>query len=293
MVASAVAFGLMPTFAHWARRDMELEVMLALRFGLAALVLSGMMVAWKLPVPRGRVLAGLIAIGAVGYVAQSMCYFAALGRAPTGLVALLFYLYPVTVTVLAWALFRERLSTGRVVGLLLAMLGLLFLLAPLATRTTLGATASGILLALASGVIYAFYVLAGSRVMARTGAIQASAVICASAAAVLGLIAAARQSDFPTEPRAWGGLLALTLVSTVGALTCFLAGLSLVGPVRASTISALEPAVAVAAGAAFLGESVTGWAMVGGVLIIAAAIITSREARALPPGGPGRRPARG
>ncbi len=279
IVASAVSFGLMPTFASWARQGMGLEVMLALRFTIAAVALAGMAIVWKLPMPRGRVLAGLAAIGAIGFVGQSLCYFAALRHAPSGLVALLFYLYPVSVTVIAWVFLRERMSTGRVAALVMALLGLLMLLAPLSARGTLGGTAMGVVLALASGVIYALYVIAGSRVIPKVGAIQAGLVICASAAIVLIAVAAARGPAFPTRPIAWGGVAALALVSTVGGLTCFLAGLRLVGPVRASTVSALEPVVAVAAGAAFLGEPVTGWTIAGGTLVVAAAVFTALEQR--------------
>lgn len=292
IAASAVGFGLMPTFASWARAGMSMEVMLALRFTLAAIVLAGVTVFWKLPLPRGRVLAGLAAVGAVGIVAQSLCYFSALRHLPSGTAALLFYVYPVSLTALAWIFFRERVSPRHFGAIVVAALGLLMLLAPLSTGGTLGKAAVGVGLALASGLLYAAVVMAAWRVIAQVGAIQAALVICAAAAVVMLIVAGARGPAFPMRPAAWGGAAALALVSTVGGLTCFLAGLRLAGPVRASMVSALEPVVAVAAGALILGERLTGWTVAGGVLVIAAAVFIAMERQPRSAAGPGRGPAR-
>jgi drug/metabolite transporter (DMT)-like permease len=85
-------------------------------------------------------------MGALGYAGQSFCYYEALALVPAGLVALLLYLYPAIVTVLAVLILRERISKLKILALLLALGGAAF---------TIGPTGDGNLAALVYGVIIA------------------------------------------------------------------------------------------------------------------------------------------
>ena len=67
---------------------------LAARFAIAGILLAALMFATHRPWPRGRPLAVAIGMGAIGYVGQAVCFFAALNHASAGLVALLLYAYP-------------------------------------------------------------------------------------------------------------------------------------------------------------------------------------------------------
>jgi drug/metabolite transporter (DMT)-like permease len=58
-----------------------------------------------------------------------------------------------------------------------------------------------------------------------------------------------------------------------------------VGPVRATTVTYVNPAVALIAGAVVLGEPVTAWAVAGFALILAGCyFVTARRANAARPG---------
>ena len=92
IVISAVSFGVMPVFAHFAYASgADAITMLLLRFGIAAVVMAAIMLVRKEPFPRGRVLLGLVLMGACGYAGVSLAYFMALTMASAGLVALLLY----------------------------------------------------------------------------------------------------------------------------------------------------------------------------------------------------------
>ncbi|MEN6524464.1 MAG: EamA family transporter, partial [Anaerolineaceae bacterium] len=56
----------------------------------------------------------------------------------------------------------------------------------------------------------------------------------------------------------------------------FLAGMERIGPTNASTISTLEPAVTVILAGLLLGEELTIYKIIGGVLILAAVILLTR-----------------
>jgi drug/metabolite transporter (DMT)-like permease len=73
--------------------------------------------------PRGRLLIALIGMGAIGYVGQSFCYLTAIQYASAGLVALLLYLYPVFVAILAMLFVKSGLTRLNVIALSLATQG--------------------------------------------------------------------------------------------------------------------------------------------------------------------------
>lgn len=88
----------MPIFARFAYTSGVSPVtLLFLRFAFAAPVMLGLVAYRRVRLPRGAALAALIGLGGVIYVAQALCYFTALTRAPASLVALILYLYPVLV----------------------------------------------------------------------------------------------------------------------------------------------------------------------------------------------------
>jgi uncharacterized membrane protein len=118
---SAASFGVMPILARFAyAAGADPITTLWLRFGIAAVVMTVIMLVRRMPFPRGRVLLGLVLMGAVGYAGVSLAYFTALTMASAGLVALLLYLYPALVMVLSVLFLRERLSRVKVEVLFLA-----------------------------------------------------------------------------------------------------------------------------------------------------------------------------
>ena len=69
---------------------------------------------------------------------------------------------------------------------------------------------------------------------------------------------------------AWLGCLAV--VSTVGAISLFFAGLRRVGPSAASILSTVEPVVTVALAFVVFGESLGPAQLVGGALVLSAVV---------------------
>jgi drug/metabolite transporter (DMT)-like permease len=283
IIVSAGAFGFMALFAHWARGDgVSTEMLLLLRFGIAGGALALWMFIRRMRPPRGRDLLLAMAMGGVLYAGMSACYFHGLRYIPAGLVALLLYLYPVIVTILARVLLNERLTPIRLAAIATAVIGLVMTSAPsaLAALSEMGAVDSramiGIALGLGCALCYSAYILVGGPVSHRAGAIPTATVVMLAAACVFAAVALPRGDSLPLTPRGWAGVLGLSLFSTLLAITAFLAGLRRVGPVQASTLSTLEAVTAVIIGAAFLGDRFAPVQVVGGVLILIAAIILAR-----------------
>lgn len=268
VVISAVAFGTLGILGRYAYAEgMDALTMMALRFSLAALVLVALLAARREPLPRGRTLILLIAMGAVGYVGQAFCYLTALQYASPGLVALLLYLYPVFVAILAAIWLREPITRRKAVVLGLALAGLALTVGPA------GGEWPGVVLAISAALIYSVYILAGSRVMRSVSAIQSSAVIFLSAGAMSTLLMLANGPQPPTTASGWAVIGALVLVATVVPVAAFLAGLARIGPTNAAMLSVLEPAVTVALAALLLGETLGPVTLLGGALILASVLL--------------------
>ncbi|GAA5527602.1 DMT family transporter [Herpetosiphon gulosus] len=273
MLLSAIAFGWLGVFARLAYDDgSEPITVLCLRFSIAAVVMVGILRVRGEQLPRGKLLLGLILLGGIGYVAQSMAYFVALTMASAGLVAVLLYLYPGLVTLISVVFFKERLTPRMVLALVLALAGSALAIGPIG-----GGKPLGIVFAISGAVIYAIYITAGSRITAQAGAIPSSTVIMSAAAVVYIGIMLARGPVWPATSAGWLAIVGIALISTVLAIVMFFVGLERIGPTAGSTISALEPLVSVGAAVVVLHEPISFWQLGGGLLILIAVVLLARH----------------
>jgi drug/metabolite transporter (DMT)-like permease len=79
--------------------------------------------------------------------------------------------------------------------------------------------------------------------------------------------------------RVIASVLVLALVCSAVAFVVLFALIAEIGPVRATAITYVNPAVAIVAGAILLGEPVTGWTIVGFVLVIAGSWLVTWRGR--------------
>lgn len=279
VMVSAAAFGTLAILGRFAYADgMNAQSILFLRFSLAAVLMLALLRVRRERLPRGPVLRRLIAMGAVGYVGQAMAYLTALKYASAGLVALLLYLYPIFVVLLAAVLLHEPFTGVKGLALGLALAGLLLTVGPL------GGQALGILLAITGAAIYAIYIIVGSHVMRQVSAVQSSAVIFAAAGLSAGILMLVTGPQLPDTGSGWATIAAIVLVATVLPVVTFLAGLERIGPSNAAMLSTIEPVVTVLLAAWWLNEWLAPVALLGGGLILLAVLLVAYgELRRLTP----------
>lgn len=265
---SAAGFGTLALFGQSAyAAGMDAMSILFFRFSLAAVVMAGLLLVRREPLPRGSNLLLLIAMGGLGYVGQSFAYLTALQYASSGLVALLLYLYPVFVTLLATLLLRERLTRSKLAALALALIGTALTVDPA------GGQVLGMVLAVTGAIIYSIYIIVGTHVLKRVSVVQSSTVIFASAGAASGVLMIVNGPQLPQTNSGWLAIGAIVLVATVLPVAAFLAGLERIGPTNAAMLSTLEPVVTVALGAALLDETLRPVTLLGGALILSAVLL--------------------
>jgi drug/metabolite transporter (DMT)-like permease len=275
---SAACFGAMAIFGKLAYdADIGVGDLLLVRFALAAvllLALASARGAWR-GIPRRGVLAGL-GMGAIGYAAQSGLFFGALERMDASLLALILYVYPATVLLAAVALGRERATPRRIAALAVALAGVALVLLGAASG---GVDALGAAMGFAAALTYTAYILVGDRVAVPPLAL--AALVCTGATMTFALATIPRGGpDLAFSADGWLAIAGIVLVSTVGAILLFFAGLARVGPSAASILSTLEPVVTVALAAAAFGESLSPLQLLGGTLVLSAVVVMQWPARA-------------
>ncbi len=270
VVASAVGFGTLAIFGRYAYADgMDALTIGFLRFALAAIPALALLWLRRERFPRGSVLLRLIAMGALSYIAGSYAYLAALQYASAGLVALLLYLYPVIVALLAILLRHEPLTRVKGLALGLALAGTALAVGPMSGQVL------GVLLGITCGVVYAVYIILGGDVMARVSPVQSAAVIFTTAAVGNGTLMLLAGPRLPATAAGWGAIAGLVVITTLLPVVAFLAGLKRIGPTNAAMLSTLEPAVTVVLASWLLHETLAPVTLLGGGLILAAVLLVT------------------
>uniref|UniRef100_A0A831TD17 DMT family transporter n=1 Tax=Thermorudis peleae TaxID=1382356 RepID=A0A831TD17_9BACT len=270
VLLSTVGFGALPTLTKLAyAAGLNVPTLLSFRFGLAALAIWGTLAIRRQARGPGRHVFAFLLLAAC-FIGNTALFFSSLRYAPATAAAVLFYTYPVVVALLAFLFLREPLTLQRALALALAVLG---------CAVVLGLSidvvdARGMVFALASGVVYAAYIVLSSRLLRGAAVAVASAWIMTFMAVAFASFGVATGSlDVSFAPAGWLLLLLIVTVSTVMPVQLFLAGTLRVGPTLASILGTMEPVFAVLFAALVLGERL-GWPQaIGGGLIVLAVLL--------------------
>lgn len=270
--AAVALFGVAGLFGVWIA--MSPSAIVLGRTSVAAIALAVLAVATRTP---ARPVAGLAANGAI-LALHWVAFFAAIQAAGVAFGLLGYATFPL------WTLALERLTGERRGGprdwavAVLVVAGLVLTVPRFDWRD---AAFQGLAWGVLSGVTFAWLAVRNRRfagaVPARTIALwqNASAAICLVPVVLLWPGAAA-----------WPGARDLALLAVLGvactalAHTLFVASLAAVSAHTASVVAALEPVYGIALAAWLLGERPTGGMLAGCVLLVAAAMVASRDAAA-------------
>ena len=225
---------------------------------------------------------GLLVFAIAG-LGLNVAMFLAFDVTTVALTLLAFYTYPALVAVVAVVLGHERLDTTRWLALALAVGGMVLVVAGgLASDSpTIAIQPVGVLLGFAAALWQTLYVTVSRGRFATIPAEQAIAWVLLGTAATCALLAtlAGNALDVPfRDPRALL-IAAFTGVAAAGIPSVlFLIGVRTIGGTRAGILMLLEPVVGVTLAAALLDESLLPIQGVGGVAILAAALLLQRGA---------------
>lgn len=292
-IVSACAFGSGALFAKPVyATGVGWHVLMAWRFGIGA-VLAWLLVlanpgtrAGLRRMSRRNVLAGL-GLG-VWYTSNSATYFAGLETVPASLAALIVYIYPAIVAVISLRVGQPLRGRRAWAALGLALAGVALAVgSPPAAATA--PPLDGLLLILASPVIYSVWIILATRLTgedredvgresgSQVDPLAAGAIILAATAVTFWVTAlAARQPVLPNQipDGAWFGIVGIGVVSTFIAVQGFYAGAHRIGAAKASLLSTVEPIWTIALAGLLFGEALGPVQLVGGALILGGVAIS-------------------
>jgi DME family drug/metabolite transporter len=224
--------------------------------------------------------AGLIIV-ALASLGLNVAMFFAFDLTTVALVLIAFYTYPALVAVVAVVLGHERLDRLRWIALLLALGGMVLVLAGGLTTSDGGVTIRplGILFGLAAAASQTVFVTA-SRGRFRTVPSEQAifwVLLATAAACAVVAIATGDPLDLPfRSPRALG-LVAFTGIVAAGIPSLlFLVGIRTIGGTRAGILMLIEPVIGVALAALLLHEGLVPVQVLGGIAILGAALLLQR-----------------
>jgi drug/metabolite transporter (DMT)-like permease len=285
ILLTSLQFGSVVVLGKIATRAGGLPIasLLAVRFTIAAGLLAAALLVLRRPL-RAALGEGwrLAALGVAGYAVEAAFFFAGLRHGTAAAATLLFFTYPVAVSLFAFLL-GKGLPGWLLGGALGTAVGGAAVVAVAGGGVDIDGT--GVLLELASSLTFAVYLVGAAAVLKRTNSLVGAMWVAGSAAVGLAAYAVATgAADAPNGWDQWGPVLGMGAF-TAGAFATLFAGLRRLGAVRTAILSATEPLTAAALAVIFLGEGVRPGTVIGGVLILSAAVAAS-VARAQAPAEP-------
>jgi drug/metabolite transporter (DMT)-like permease len=195
-------------------------------------------------------------------------FFAALQRAPVGLVTLIVFLAPVLMAAVAPFTLGEHLTrrTGAALGL--ALVGTILLVGVGAD----GVEVAGLVCAVLAAVLLAVLLVNAKVLSPLYGGRRLALAQVAIASVVLIPVAVAGDGAWPTRADlAW--VLVLGVVYTGVALAVFLGGLGRIPALHTGVLAYLEPASATFLGWLVLDETLGVGTVIGGILVVAGGLL--------------------
>jgi drug/metabolite transporter (DMT)-like permease len=280
IVISALSFGSISVLTVLTTSaGTHLLTAMAWRYVLGAMFLGAAVQTQQIATIQKRRILQIMLIGGVGQALITYLSLHALEYIPVGPLAFLFYTYPAWVALVAAIRRTERLTPIRVSALVLALAGVTIMVGMPTERLN----PVGVMLALASALLYSGYLPALEHLQEGIPALLATFLLIAGAA-ISFVIVALVSSDLvvPTGIAVWSNILLLALVSTVIAFSALIKGLAVLGPVRTAIIATVEPFFTAVLGAVVLGSRLGTSTLIGGILIASAVLIIEWSSTRLP-----------
>ncbi len=224
----------------------------------------------------GRELAAVVALGILSYYGASFLDFLALQYIPAGLGRLLLFTYPTIVVVLSALLLGKRVTAREIAALALTYAGLALVFAH-ALEGEQKNFWLGAMLAFASSILYAFYLVAGAEVITRVGSVRftAYAMTAASIACIAQFLLLRPFSALDLPAPVYGYAIAMAVVSTAIPVFMTSEALRRVGANTVAIIGALGPVTTIAFGWLGLEEVMTPLQIAGSALVLVGVVVIS------------------
>jgi len=247
--------------------------LVALRLGLAAFMLLPLLL-WRGGLPSMRAHPWALLVLGIPFTALPFLMLAYASQHLTaGLVSVLNATSPLFAALVAHQFAKENLGRWRVLGLIIGLLGVVGLMWGSASFKT-GDGRLAVAAVLLGSVAWGF---GSHHTRKHLAGADALVITVGSLLAATALLAPFAWATWPVQsppPRAWAELLFLGVASSGLGFLIYFRLLRRIGPVRAMSVTFLNPVVAVISGALYLGEGVSLQMLAGGAVVLLGTALT-------------------
>ena len=229
----------------------------------------------KLP---ARDLAYCFLLGTVGVAVSNYFYYVAIQRTNVATAIIVQYTAPVWVLLYVVARGQQKLSLQKVAGVAMAVTGIALVINLFSRSATLRLDAYGLGAALLASFSFAFYNVAGHRILARYDRWRVLVWTLAAASAFWLVVNPPwKVVAVHYAPAQWLFLFVFSMISVLGAFSLYFLGLQHLEPTRAIVASCLEPVFSILLAAMLLDEGLRPVQTVGIIFVLAAIVIVQRR----------------
>lgn len=275
-ICSGLLYGLLGYFGvSIMRANFSAENMLFWRFLFAALfLLPAAIYALKPSKLSLRQILSIIATSSVLFALTSYFYFLACKHIGSGLAMVIFFTYPMIVTLLSWIFEKQKITKIYYLSLALILIGLLALMQKNAMEFDL----DGIALATLSSFFYALYIFSSKKQSEAMSPIAGTFLANIGTCLVCLLLTLWKETlIIPSTASIWGNIIGLAVISTALPMLLMLKALKYISANKASILSVLEPVCVLIVGIIFLNEEVSWLQIIGATTILVGALVVQLD----------------
>jgi len=277
----AVFTGRLP-LSSAALRPIDPLILSQTRTTFSLLVLLPLLVAskgWERIKLPARDLAYCLLLGTLGVAVSNYFYYVAIQRTNVATAIIVQYTAPVWVLLYVVARGQQKLSAQKVIAVALAVAGSVLVIGIVGAKQqrALRLDSYGIIAALLASFSFAFYNVAGHRILTRYDRWRVL-VWTLTAASAFWLVVNPPWKIVAAHyaPAQWLFLFVFSMISVLGAFSLYFLGLQYLEPTRAIIASCLEPVFSILLAALVLGEVLRPIQTLGIAFVLAAIVIGQR-----------------
>ncbi len=217
-----------------------------------------------------KALAICFLLGCAFYSLSTYCFFLAIPHIGSGIAMVIFYLFPLLVALMNWAIDKRRLSLTEILTLVLIIPGIILL----SISDNIEFNTIGILLGFGSALFYGIYFYTSQKIGQGIPSLLASLMVCLGNAFFFSMICLYDHNfHIPQTPLIWFQCIGFAFIGTVLPLWLLFYGLKKVNITKAALVSVLEPVSTVLIGVLALAETLSGHQIFGMFIILSAALL--------------------
>jgi drug/metabolite transporter (DMT)-like permease len=258
------------------------------RMAIGSAAMMAILRARRMPALPWRDARALMLLGALGTGLYQLFFINGLALTRAGTASLVVASSPAVIAIVGRVLGAERVSVRAVCGIALSITGIAFVIIGSADSAEGHASVVGDLLILGSVVCWAFYAHLVRPYTRRIDGIQIAAWALLGGTIPMVVVAspAIHRADWAAvAPLTWCAILYSGIISLGIAYLFWYRGVRVIGAMRTSMFSNLQPIVAVAVSWPMLGETPTVWQGVGASAVLGGLLLTRQPSAPEPAHG--------